>query len=202
VPLETTLDSVDSNSAGDSRRKRHGVAIENAPDGRSRAYEEAFATGYEAGFASGAADAREFESARLNQFGDELRAVVQRIEAAMELWYLRAEEGLSGVAQAVACRIVGEEIELRGSVVLAIVRDALSRADRAPKAFVRVNPLDLPLIEENQPAVVSAARAIPEIQFVGDDSLPRGSVIIETESGVVDATAATKANRLLSEDAA
>ena len=171
-------------------RTRHQsieLRVDPAHAAREVSIQQGFAAGYEAGFKQGLEDARAQEAAILDSFRHELAAVVDRIEKAMLLWYDKAEHGLAELSVDIARRIVGE---------------AMAFVEMANRAIIRVNASDLPLIEERRAEVIAAGQSVHEVQFVGDDSLPRGSVVIETEEGVIDASVDSKAQRIFRGEAA
>lgn len=171
-------------------------------DHREKSSRAAFEKGYEAGFRQGLEDARAQEQVILENFRRELAAVVDRIEKAMILWYDKAEHGLAELSIDIARKVVGDALERNPDAILEVVREAMARVELATRAVIRVNTSDLPAIEERKPDVIAAAQSVREVQFVGDDSLSRGSVVIETEEGVVDASVESKALRLLRGEAA
>lgn len=169
---------------------------------REESIQQGFAAGYEAGFKQGLEDARAQEAVVLESFRHELAAVVDRIEKAMLLWYDKAEHGLAELSVDIARRIIGEVVDRNPDLILPLVREAMAFVEMANRAIIRVNASDLPLIEERRAEVIAAGQSVHEVQFVGDDSLPRGSVVIETEEGVIDASVDSKAQRIFRGEAA
>jgi len=55
---------------------------------------------------------------------------------------------------------------------------------------------------ERKELLMQACHSVHEIEFVGDETLSPGSTIIESESGVVDASVESKLRLLLPEEAA
>lgn len=191
-------------SLSDSLRELKGVgsrdktAIQQPGE---QIFKEAFATGFEAGFAKGLADAESQTKARLDLFSQELKSVIERIELAMELWYEKAEFGLAGLAGDVARRVIAEELTLRPDAILAITREALQQVTDSPTVHIRVNPFDLPTLEENRDKVLASAGNIRNITFLVDESLSPGSLVIESENGVVQASVESRVDSVLKEAA-
>lgn len=202
VSAESLADRLPDVEAESSSRRVSGSRKDVPIEQRERTSRAAFEKGYETGFKQGLHDARAQEQLTLDNFRRELAAVVDRIEKAMILWYDKAEHGLAELSIDIARRIVGDALEQRPDAILDIVREAMSRVELATRAVIRVNTSDLAAIEERKHDVIAAAQSVREVQFVGDDSLSRGSVVIETEEGVVDASVESKANRLLRGEAA
>lgn len=164
-------------------------------------FKEAFANGYQAGFAKGLEDAEVQTRARLDIFSQELKSVIERIESAMELWYQKAEFGLAGLAGDVARRVIAEELTVRPDAILAITREALQQVTDSPTAHIRINPFDLATLEENKEKVLFSAAGIRELNLVVDENLSRGSVVIECDNGVIQSTVEAKVDSILKEAA-
>lgn len=187
-----------------SKTRHQTIELQMDPNhaAREESFQQGFAIGYEAGFRQGLEDAKAQEAAVLDSFRHELAAVVDRIEKAMILWYDKAEHGLAELSVDIARRIVGEAVDRNPEVILPLVREAMAFVEMANRAVIRVNTSDLPLIEERRAEVIAAGQSVHEVQFVGDESLPRGSVVIETEEGVIDASVDSKAQRIFRGEAA
>jgi flagellar assembly protein FliH len=166
------------------------------------AFREAYAAGYAGGFEQGRREAMEQEGRLAQQFREEMVAVVHRVEMAMELWYQKSEVGVARLARDVAERIIADELQLRPDAIMGIVREALNRVANSTHARVRVNPFDLPALAERKEQLMQACNSVHEIEIVGDEQLSPGSTIIESDSGLVDATVESKLRMLLPEDAA
>ena len=175
---------------------------EHSDEYREQIFRDAFSSGYQAGHAQGTLAAREDERHRMLAFAADARALINRVESAMDLWYQKAEAGLARFATELASRIVAEEIQLRPEVILSIVREALQRVTNSVSARIRVNPADLTALSEHREELIHACQGVRELEFVGDEALSRGSVIIEGESGVIDARVEAKLDELSPGEAA
>lgn len=171
-------------------------------DGGEALHVGAYAEGYEAGFRQGLQTVLTNEQARLAAFDAELRALVRRVEQAFELWFQKAEDGLARVAREVAKKVITAEIEAHPDIIATIVKEALGYAKDATSVRIRVNPFDLPALEEKRNELLAACASIQGIEIVGDEALSRGSTIIETEGGVIDATVETKLDHIFRPEAA
>ncbi|GIV01812.1 MAG: hypothetical protein KatS3mg015_0642 [Fimbriimonadales bacterium] len=179
----------------------HQPARSATPGQTDPSQEASYAEGYEAGFRQGLQTVLANEQSRIAAFEADLRALTQRVESAVELWFQKAEQSLIRLAKEAARRIVCEEIQLRPEVIETIVRDALRHAGETTKVRVRVNPFDLPTLEQKKEELLAACANIQGIEIVGDESLSRGSTIVETEGGLIDATVESKVDALLGEAA-
>lgn len=164
---------------------------------RERAFKEAYAKGYEAGFQIGWQEAYRQQQERISAFQRDLQALITRIESAMSLWYQKAEYGLATLARELSEKIIHEELQLNPEKIRTIVREALRTASSGLSARIRVNPYDLPALNANPEDILSASAGIRQLEIVGDETLSRGSTIIECDNGIIDATVQAKLSNLL-----
>lgn len=157
----------------------HTIAIES--------YQEGFAKGYDAGFREGFHKAQEHELERLKRLESDLEILFARIEHAMELWYEKAELGLARYASDIAKKILAEELTLRPEAIVSLAREAIKRVQNTTSVRIRVNPFDLHTLNERKEEILRVAAGVRGIEIAGDETLERGSVIIETENGILDA---------------
>lgn len=188
--------------AGESTTRHHAPRGFAGEARREEAFKEGFAAGYNAGFESGSNDAREEDKRRGVIFADELRAVSNRVEMAMSLWFDKAEHGLTQLAREIAKNIIAQELRNEPDVIVGIVREALGRVNNTTHARIRLNPFDLPTLSRQKDALLQSCQAIHDVELVSDASLSPGSTIIESESGVVDARIEAKLDVLFEGDAA
>jgi flagellar assembly protein FliH len=83
------------------------------------------------------------------------------------------------------------EIEVAPNVVLGMVRAGLARLSGREKVTVRVNPGDLATMREHREAFQNTAD-VESLRIVEDQRVDRGGVVIETESGTIDAKIGTQ----------
>ncbi len=126
-------------------------------------------------------------------------AVVQNLQVAITQLMNAREEGLLSVANEigalaieVAARIIKTEVSCDDSLVMALVRDTIQKAGRSSKTIlIKVNP-------EDAAAVKKSLRDDPipntqaELIVMDEVTVDLGSCIIETNSGMVDASFATQ----------
>ncbi len=179
-------------------RSKDKVAIQHPGE---NIFREAFSEGYQAGFAKGIADSQEQNQLRLDLFSKELSSLIDRIESAMNLWFQKAETELSSLAADIAVRVVAEELAIRPSAILAIAREALLEVTESSTVHIRVNPFDLHTLEDNKESLINASSSVRNFTIAGDESLTRGSVVIEGENGIVHATVESQVESILREAA-
>jgi flagellar assembly protein FliH len=97
------------------------------------------------------------------------------------------EADLVQLALAVARKIVGREVSLDPETVARIIRQALSRVEHAGRITIKLNPVDLELLAESKPQLLSGLPEAGRAAFEADEGIARGGCLIDTDSGEVDA---------------
>jgi flagellar biosynthesis/type III secretory pathway protein FliH len=96
------------------------------------------------------------------------------------------------VARLLAERLLGEELRLDPSRIVALARQALAEARGAARVTLLAHPDDAPLLERAlREAELDGVSAV-----LGDAARARGSLRLETELGVLDAELAPQLDRL------
>jgi flagellar assembly protein FliH len=153
---------------------------------------EARTTGYEAGYAEGAAQAE-------REMGDLLRFAenaVRDVAEARSRLLEESEEELVLLAVQVAEKILQVQIEVEPRRVADVLRGALRKAYVRDHVQVACNPDDLALIEAASDELKSQVGTLRNLELVGDRRIARGGVIVRTTGGDVDATLESQLDRL------
>ena len=147
-----------------------------------RAYDE----GYETGMRTGEAEGREAYTSGLRQLEDLTQSLNLSVQTSLE----ESEDMMVSIVFEAVCKIVGDALATQEGVG-AVVKEALARIRGKSAVIIRVNPLDLELIEE------SAAFGIAsEADWRADEGIPMGGCVIESEYGTLDARIDTQLNQL------
>jgi type III secretion protein L len=101
------------------------------------------------------------------------------------------ERDLLRLAIKIAEKILGREIKRDRAAVVDIVATALRQARRNEMITIRVNPADLPVIEEQRQRLDRAGRE-KYMDLVPDPRVASGGCVIESESGAIDAQLETQ----------
>ena len=144
----------------------------------------AYQRGCAEGTAAGAAKAAEPVRAALDRLGSALNDV-SRLGARIRS---QAEDDIVRLSVAIARKILRREISTDPDALHGIVLAALERVEGREAFRVRANPEDADAISRH----VRSAGAPPRIEIVPDPSLERGSVIVETAHGNLDASASSQ----------
>lgn len=145
----------------------------------------------ESGYGDGVALGKAAADAEAETMIRTMRELVESARAERRDLITSAEPELVRLALAIAERVVHQHIALEHSVVVENVRQALTRLVTREVVTVRVNPADLEIMREHRDAIVTSTD-VEHLRVVEDQRVDRGGVVIETESGTIDAKIATQ----------
>lgn len=155
---------------------------------RTRAMEQ----GYAEGFAKGQAEA-DAETAGLmstcERIGIHVMEERERVLA-------ENEADLVELAMSIARRIVNASIDVDETLVVEACRGAMRKAFQRGTMQVLAHPDDLGMLREAGPALANELGGIEHMDFIEERRLDRGSVIVRTPAGEIDATVEGKATRI------
>lgn len=153
----------------------------------SKAHEEANAIredAYEKGFQEGLEQS--------TKAIDELRETIDQLAHAREEALLNAADDIGALAVEIAERIIKTEVSCDNTLINALVRDTIQKAGRNTKSIlVKVHPDDIQTVKQffkDEP--MQDLRS--ELIVMEDRMVDPGSCIVETDSGLVDASFATQ----------
>lgn len=113
--------------------------------------------------------------------------------AQMEQRMLREVEGeVVRTALRIAAELLEAEMAEREDAVVDIVCAALSSAQHARDVFLRVSPADVVALRENKTRLIDALGRARDLEVREDRKVKPGGVLIQTESGVIDAQLETQ----------
>ena len=143
------------------------------------------------GFEQGRQDGRNAADAELDDMLTTMRGLVDVARAERHKIIEGAEPEIIKLAMTLAEKVVHQQITIDGSVVLSMARAAISRLVTRETVTVRVNPADIETIRENK-AKMLASTDIEHLRIVEDLRVDRGGIVMETESGTIDAKVSTQ----------
>lgn len=85
-------------------------------------------------------------------------------------------------------RIIGEEIELRPEMVVGVVIQAVKSVVQCQFVKLYVNKEDMQILEESKEKIKQVFEKLESFRIEERPDVPRGSCIIETERGILNAT--------------
>jgi type III secretion protein L len=102
------------------------------------------------------------------------------------------ERELLALAVDVARKILGRELLLDPAAVVGIAREALAAARGRRELTLCVNPADAGALRAAEGALAGAVAPFAGLAIREDAAVPPGSVVVETEAGLVDARLETQ----------
>ncbi len=103
-----------------------------------------------------------------------------------------AEPELRTLAVRIAEKLLGRELTLRPDAITDVVLQALCLAGDPREVLIRVHPDDLAALERGRPRLIERCRSARAVSWKGDEAVPRGGCVLDTELGFVDARLSTQ----------
>jgi len=191
--LEWSVDTINSGMAPERRNgetrtdRRRGYRRIEDKNLVSKAYEEANAIRENAqaqGFEEGLQQSREAIAA--------LRDRIMELMSGREEALLALTDEIGALAVEVAARIIKTEVSCDETLVFGLVKDTIQKAGRQSKSIlIKVNPEDGPTVRK-----ILKDEPIPhlqaEVMVMDDPTVDFGSCVLETNSGLIDASYSTQ----------
>lgn len=179
VPDRRTADRRNDRRRG-YRRVEDRTLISKAHEEANAIRENAHNQGYEEGLAEARATI------------DELRATIASLLNIREEALLSITGEISSLAVEVAARIIKTEVSCDDTLVMSLVKDTIQKAGRGTKTILlKLNPEDTGTVKR-----LLKEEPIPnlnaELIVMDDPTVDQGSCIIETGSGLIDASFSTQ----------
>lgn len=150
------------------------------------------ARGYEEGYREGL-DQADREAAGLLSTAE---AIASNVAREREELLDGAEADIVELAIQVAQRLVNGAIDVEPERVVDVCRGAMRKAFQRETLVVLAHPDDLAMLRAAGPALADELGGIHQLDFVEERRLQRGSVIVRTPVGEIDATFASKADKI------
>jgi flagellar assembly protein FliH len=152
------------------------------------------ATGYEAGFAQGVAEAQRAAQAHRNADLAKLDVVLSRLQGALDGTIAGAADQVLDLALAIARQVLRDEIAMRPEAILPVVREALGALVEAHgHPTVRLAPSDY----ESVRTTLAGETQLRGVRFLSDPAIAPGGCRVDTPHIEVDATVGTRWRRVL-----
>ncbi|MDP9017934.1 MAG: FliH/SctL family protein [Candidatus Eremiobacteraeota bacterium] len=143
------------------------------------------------GFEQGQHDGHAAAGAELDEMLVTMRGLVDVARAERHKIIEGAEPEIIRLAMALAEKIVHQQISIDKNVVLSMAQAAIARLISREAVTVRVNPADIETIRDHKERMI-ANSDIEHLRLIEDNRVDRGGVVVETESGTIDAKIATQ----------
>ncbi len=172
-------------------RRTKEEALREAEELKKKAYEE----GYRAGFEKGETEAKKVIEKVLAEYEKRFADSVERLNETVDRLkgqYAELEDSVADIALSIAEKVVARKLEEDRSVIVDMVKEALSHA-LSKKLTLRLNRSDAEVVERRLNEIAQDR----QLNIVRDETLGKGSVVIEEENGnVVKATVENKLQQI------
>lgn len=177
----------------DDARATAESMITQARNAMAAETEAARQRGHELGYCEGQ-ELADRECAGLVAAAEQIAANVARER---ELLLERSEADIVELAIAIANRLVNSAIEVEPERVIDVCRGAMRKAFQREVLVVLAHPEDLQMLRDAGPAMAHELGGIHQLDFVEERRLGRGSVIVRTPVGEIDATFEAKGEKIV-----
>ncbi len=187
----------------DEREQRHKAELETmrrelkaaqdkVKQARQQGHDEGLAVGIEQGRQQTIEELKAEHDARLT----EIQRVLQSITEATSDYYQQVETELVRFALMIARKVVGDAAANHEQVATRLAKEALKQASERTSVTILCNPEDETELTEAGVDLKTVSEGIREIEVQPSQRVSRGSVILETNGGSIDATIETILNEL------
>lgn len=140
--------------------------------------------GYQDGYRDGLAALENFKQHFAAQATAQIGALLESFDCQQRALDESTAEALARCAVQLARQVVRSELATRPELVARVAADAVQAVTLSARhVVVRAHPADLPLVEAGAEEALAARGA----RLVADEALARGGVLVESDSGAVDA---------------
>jgi flagellar assembly protein FliH len=181
----------------DDARAKAEEMVEQARQVRDSEIAAARQQGFEAGYASGYAEgsaAADREAAGLISTAEQ---IAMQVAGEHQRVVLSAERDVVELAIDIAGKLMNVQLEVDPDRIVEILRGAIRKAFQRDELTVLANPADLEVLRAAGPEIQRTMGGIQHLDFVEERRIERGSIVVRTPTGEVDATFAGKRSKLL-----
>ncbi len=169
--------------------------------------EQARQAGHQEGLQAGLAEGRQQgHDEALAGVAAQLKDLVARWTQTLDLLQQHMPEHVADarmdlvqLALTIARRVARQEALRNRQVAAAVVEDALRTAGAARRVALRVNPVEVDVLEKYLPEVLAKLRSIEEVELTPDDAVSPGGCVLRFGAGQIDARIETQLDRIAAE---
>ena len=159
--------------------------IETAKEeGHSRGYTVGYDEGYKQGFLEGQKQGRSQYDVLIEE-ADQIKK--KYIEDSKKLYQV-SEKNMVLLALDIAKQIIGDALNKDDEAYMELAYNALKLVHGQRKIQLKVSSEDFSNILKNKDVLLSRLKGIDDIQIIEDSYLDKGSCIIDTGNGIIDAS--------------
>lgn len=181
----------------EAKRERERILASAREEGFNKGREEGAAKGLAEGRDKGLAEARAAQAEALETLQREWGAALDRFEGARESLLGHARTDVLALAIGVGRKVAKRMVALDDRAAVAQLEAALSMVVRPTRLLVEAHPDDLETLRAEAPALASRLAGGLHAEILASDTLSRGSCVVRTERGRIDASIETQIDRIV-----
>ncbi|HZX45994.1 MAG TPA: FliH/SctL family protein [Clostridia bacterium] len=156
-------------------------------EGYEKGYEEGYEEGERKGFADGHDRGRQQGLATVDEIMEEAVEIRRRALETKERMVREAEAEVVRIVIEIAKKVLGEQVKTDREAVLGLVRKALEKCTYTNSVTLKVSPDDYDVVVSYKKKLLAEAEGITQLDIEAEETMSRGSCLIETNAGVIDA---------------
>lgn len=153
---------------------------------------------YEKGFAQGEKNGLELGQKRIETMIHQLNNLLTEIERQRVDLYKNYEKEMVQLVLSIAKKVLHHEVNIQEDVVAFTLREAFKFVADQKKVVVHLNPVDYQYLLSHRDRLPFAGEEMRGIKMIEDQAITRGSSLLETSFGDIDATIETQLDQIAS----
>lgn len=180
----------------DAQKERQRLIADAEKIGLERGEKKGYDAGFARGQEVGAAQAREQVAHDLQRLAVAWADALEGFETVRVALLREARLDVLRLALGIAERVAKRAVERDENAAAAQLEAALELVSRASSLRIACSPGDAALLREMTPALAAKFGSVRHAEIIEDPSLSRGSVVVRTDKGEVDASIETQIARV------
>lgn len=195
LPLPA-FDETDAADEAATKQQETQVSARSPLDDMEQRLREEFQAGFDEGRRHTERTIKEEYQRKSEEIQSAADALFASIATQYEEFRAAAERNVVRLALAIAERIVKRTVALDNEMVVRQIQEAMKRVVGVERIRIRLNPADEELVRAQRTKLLTSADAVRELTLEADETIPRGSCVLESDAGNVDASIATQLERI------
>jgi flagellar assembly protein FliH len=146
---------------------------------------------YEKGYQQGETAGLEMGRAKMEPALADLNALIEEIGKAHSEVVKANQDGLLGLAKAIATRILHRELSMTPDQIMTTLQEVLALVGSEQRVRLRVSQGDFQFLVEHQSELPALGQLGDLVTFEVDPDMVRGGCLVRTATGLIDATMET-----------
>ena len=163
---------------------------------KEEGHRQGYSIGYDEGYRQGLAEGKEQAKAQYDALIEEANQIKQKYLQDREKLYEISEKNMLMLAVDIAKQIIGDALGKDDKVYMELAYNALKLVQGHRKIQLKVSSEDFPYMLKNKNELLSRLKGVDDIQIIEDSYLDRGSCIIDTGNGIIDASVKSQMDKI------